>query len=41
MFDAKNMMTAADPRKGKFLTCAATFRGQLSAKEIDEQSFNV
>ena len=26
MFDAKNMMAAADPRHGKYLTCAAVFR---------------
>lgn len=27
MFDAKNMMTACDPRHGRYLTVAAIFRG--------------
>lgn len=27
MFDAKNMMTACDPRRGRYLTVAAIFRG--------------
>lgn len=29
MFDAKNMMTACDPRHGKYLTVAAIFRGKF------------
>lgn len=29
MFDAKNMMTACDPRHGRYLTVAAIFRGKL------------
>lgn len=32
MFDAKNMMCAADPRNGKYLTAAAIFRGKISSK---------
>lgn len=32
MFDAKNMMCAADPRHGKYLTAAAIFRGLVSTK---------
>lgn len=36
MFDAKNMMAAADPRNGKYLTVAAYFRGKVSMREIDE-----
>lgn len=28
MFDAKNMMTACDPRHGRYLTAAAIFRGK-------------
>lgn len=28
MFDAKNMMTACDPRHGRYLTVAAIFRGK-------------
>lgn len=30
MFDAKNMMTACDPRHGRYLTCACIFRGKWS-----------
>merc|ERR1712100_449472 len=37
MFDAKNMMAAADPRHGRYLTCSALFRGRMSTKEVDEQ----
>merc|ERR1712063_179293 len=39
-FDAKNMMCAADPRHGRYLTCAALFRGRMSTKEVDEQMLN-
>merc|ERR1712112_314706 len=41
MFDAKNMMTAADPRHGRYLTVAAIFRGRMSMKEVDEQMLAV
>ena len=41
MFDAKNMMTACDPRHGRYLTVAAIFRGQMSMKEVDTQMLNV
>jgi tubulin beta len=40
-FDAKNMMCAADPRHGRYLTCAMMFRGKLSAKEVDETVLQV
>jgi len=36
-FDAKNMMCAADPRRGRYLTCAMMFRGDMSSKEVDDQ----
>ena len=36
MFDAKNMMTACDPRYGRYLTVAAIFRGRMSMKEVRE-----
>lgn len=36
-FDAKNMMCAADPRHGRYLTCAMMFRGHMSSKEVDDQ----
>lgn len=41
MFDAKNMMCAADPRHGRYLTAAAMFRGRMSMKEVDEQMLSV
>jgi len=41
MFDAKNMMTACDPRHGRYLTVAAIFRGRMSMKEVDEQMLAV
>ena len=40
-FDPKNMMCAADPRHGRYLTCAVLFRGRMSSKEVDEQMLNV
>ena len=36
-FDAKNMMCAADPRHGRYLTCAMMFRGAMSSKEVDDE----
>ena len=41
MFDAKNMMTACDPRFGRYLTVAALFRGRLSVKEVDDQMLSI
>uniref|UniRef100_A0A0A9ZGD5 Tubulin beta-2 chain n=1 Tax=Lygus hesperus TaxID=30085 RepID=A0A0A9ZGD5_LYGHE len=41
MFDAKNMMCAADPRRGRYLTVATMFRGRVSTKEVDEQMLNI
>ena len=32
MWDAKNMMCAADPRHGRYLTASAMFRGRMSSK---------
>jgi tubulin beta len=37
MFNSKNQMTTFDPLDGRFVTCAAIFRGLVSSKEIDEQ----
>jgi len=37
MFDHKNMMAASDPRKGRYLTAAAMFRGKVSMKDVDDQ----
>jgi len=36
-FDAKNMMCAADPRHGRYLTCAMMFRGKVSSEEVVDQ----
>ena len=41
MFDAMNLMCAADPRHGCYLTDAALFRGRMSTKEVDEQMLHV
>jgi len=41
MFDAKNMMAAADPRHGRYLTASAMFRGKISTKEVDQQMLNI
>lgn len=41
LFDAKNMMCAIDPQRGKYLTVAIIFRGRMSMKEVDEQMLNV
>jgi len=41
MFDPRNMMTACDPRHGRYLTVAAMFRGKVSMKEVDEQILNI
>ncbi|KAG6497889.1 hypothetical protein ZIOFF_045795 [Zingiber officinale] len=41
MWDSKNMMCAADPRHGRYLTASAMFRGRMSTKEVDEQMIAV
>ncbi|KAG5522520.1 hypothetical protein RHGRI_034623 [Rhododendron griersonianum] len=41
MWDSKNMMCAADPRNGRYLTASAMFRGKVSTKEVDDQMINV
>ncbi|OMJ29467.1 Tubulin beta chain [Smittium culicis] len=40
MFDSKNMMVAADPRHGRYLTCAAVFRGDLSIQLAEQTARN-
>ncbi|XP_012548036.1 tubulin beta chain-like [Bombyx mandarina] len=37
MFNSGNMMTAADPRHGRYLTVATIFRGRMSMREVDDQ----
>ena len=41
IFDAKNMMAACDPNRGRYLTVAAIFRGKVSMKEVDENMLNI
>lgn len=41
VFEAKNMMCAADPRHGRYLTASTLFRGRMSTKEVEEQILNV
>nr|CDS30095.1 tubulin beta 1 chain [Hymenolepis microstoma] len=36
MFDAKLLMAACNPIHGRYLTCAAVFRGRLSPAEVEE-----
>jgi len=40
VFDSKNMMCAADPRHGRYLTASVLFRGKMSTKEVEDQLFN-
>jgi len=37
MFAASNMMAAADPTRGRYLTAAAMFRGTVPMKEVEEE----
>lgn len=37
IFDVRNQMAAIDPSEGRYLTCAAIFRGLISSKEIEQQ----
>jgi len=41
MFDSKNMMAACDPRRGRYLTASAMFRGKMATKDVDEQMLNL
>ena len=41
MWDAKNMMCAADPRHGRYLTASALFRGRMSTKEVSAALFEL
>lgn len=34
-------MCAADPRHGRYLTCACMFRGRISTKDVDEQMLRI
>lgn len=37
IFDCRSQMAAIDNSEGRYLTCAAIFRGLVSSKEIEEQ----
>ena len=41
MFDAKNMMSASDPRHGRYLAATAIYRGSLGFRPVDEQMLNI
>ncbi|KAI0423996.1 tubulin beta chain [Xylaria sp. FL1042] len=41
IFDPKNMVTRTDFRNGRFLTCSAIFRGQISMKDVEHQMRNL
>lgn len=41
MFDAKNMMAAADPRQGRYLTVAALWRGKVSLRDVDDSMLQI
>lgn len=41
IFDAKNLMCACNPTKGKYLTAAAIFRGLASTKEVEQLLANM
>lgn len=41
LFNPKNMMSASDPRNGRYLTAIAMFRGQVSTKDVEEEIYNL
>eukprot|EP01130_Rhizamoeba_saxonica_P000087 TRINITY_DN10107_c0_g1_i1.p1 TRINITY_DN10107_c0_g1~~TRINITY_DN10107_c0_g1_i1.p1 ORF type:complete len:474 (-),score=126.83 TRINITY_DN10107_c0_g1_i1:69-1490(-) len=41
MFSPTNLMAACDPRRGKYLTASAMFRGNVSTNEVDEEMINI
>ncbi len=41
IFSVRNMMVAADPRHGRYLTCAALFRGKMATYEIEQSMLSV
>lgn len=41
MFDVRNMMVAANPQHGRYLTAAVMFRGKVSMKSVDEEMLKV
>jgi len=41
IFDSRNMMAAADPRHGKYLTASAMFRGNIRTQEVEDQMLKI
>jgi len=41
IFDPNNMMAACDPRRGKYLTASALFRGKVSPNDVEEQMLKI
>jgi len=41
IFQASNMMAAADPRNGRYLTASALFRGQVSTKDVEDEMLKI
>jgi len=41
IFDPTNMMAQCDPRRGKYLTASALFRGRVPTNDVDEQMLKV
>ena len=40
MFDAQNMMCAADPKQGRYLAASAIFRGIMPMPELESDVMN-
>jgi tubulin beta len=40
-FDPKNMLSTTNPRRGKYLAAACLFRGNVSPREVEEQTLNI
>lgn len=41
MFDSKNVMSAADPKTGRYLTVASIWRGQVSMRDVEDSMLQV
>lgn len=41
MFDARNMMVAADPSHGRYLTAATIYRGKMSMLQVDQEMMKI
>jgi tubulin beta len=41
VFDSKNMMAATNPKAGRYLTAAITFRGRVPTKDVDDHLYKL